>query len=242
MVCLLVCILEANYQFQSSVAELGQPCRTAATWWGESIRHSLKAGKSTAPPDWPHCRDQCVCLCGARPNLVCLITHTRACKQLWQVHAETQLTRDKHTQAQTHTPPIALIGTVCAVFCRISVWASVCESLFFPSFFFFFQAAISARPCHLFSMLWNTALPLAAGVLTWWQKLSIGVKKESTQDRSDSGYGLGCLSRRLSHPVSHFPIFLGASVCVFATCLSKCVFIFISIHNIVKVQSETTDL
>lgn len=145
MVCLLVCILEANYQFQSSVAELGQPCRTAATWWGESIRHSLKAGKSTVPPDWPHCRDQCVCLCGARPNLVCLITHTRACKQLWQVHAETQLTRDKHTQAQTHTPPIALIGTVCAVFCRISVWASVCESLFFPSFFFFF----SRRPSLL---------------------------------------------------------------------------------------------
>lgn len=146
-----------------------------------------------------------------------------------------------NTHKLRHTLPLSLSSGLCVPCSAGSQCEPQCVSLFFSPLFFF-QAAISARPRHLFSMLWNTALPLAAGVFTWWQKLSIGVKKESTQDRSDSGHGLDCLSRRLSHPVSHFPIFPGASVCVFATCLSKCVFIFISIHNIVMVQSETTDL
>lgn len=177
--CLLACVHPLRQL--SSAAKLCQPCRTTATSWGESIRHLLKLEKHSSPTDYLLYKNQYACLCGVQLNLVCLITHTRACKQLWQEHAERHKSTDINTHflTHTHTPSIALIGTVCAVFSRISVWVLVRESLFFFFSLLFFQAAISARPCHLFSMLWNTALPLAAGVFTRWQKLSIGVKKKN---------------------------------------------------------------
>lgn len=85
-------------------------------------------------------------------HLLWLITHCRACKQLWQEHAGRHETTGKNTHPQTHTP---LSG--------ISTWVSVRETLLSPQLLYF-QAAMSARPCHLFCMLGNTELPLAAGL------------------------------------------------------------------------------
>lgn len=132
-----------------------------------------------------------------------------------------------NTHKLRHTLPLSLSSGLCVPCSAGSQCEPQCASLFFfPSFFF--QAAISARPRHLFSMLWNTALPLAAGVFTWWQKLSIGVKKESTQDRSDSGHGLDCLSRRCE--VTQWVIFLFFLVrlCVFLPRVCPNVFLFSS--------------
>lgn len=102
-------------------------------------------------------------------------THQSMQTALTRTRREAQINGHKYTLSDTHTPSIALIGTVCCVLPDLSM--SLSASLFFS--LLFFQAAISARPCHLFSMLWNTVLPLAAGVFTRWQKLSIGVIKKT---------------------------------------------------------------
>lgn len=174
--CLLACVHPLRQL--SSAAKLCQPCRTTATSWGESIRHLLKLEKHSSPTDYLLYKNQYACLCGVQLNLVCLITHTRACKQLWQEHAERHKSTDINTHFLTHTHSFyrSHWDCVCCVLPDLSMSLSAWVSFFFLSLLFF-QAAISARPCHLFSMLWNTALPLAAGVFTRWQKLSIGVKK-----------------------------------------------------------------
>lgn len=149
----------------------------SATPWGKSIRKLLKLGK----------RSPSACMSVRCPAELGLPhhTHTRACKQLWQAHAEkhSSTAAKAHFDTHTHTPSTLSLGSsVLVLHSAGSRRESQCVSFFLPFFFpcyslLFFQAAITARTRHLFTMLRNTTLPLAAGVFTRWRKLSIGIEK-----------------------------------------------------------------
>lgn len=135
--CLLACVHPLRQL--SSAAKLCQPCRTTATSWGESIRHLLKLEKHSSPTDYLLYKNQYACLCGVQLNLVCLITHTRACKQLWQEHAERHKSTDINTHFLTHTHTHSFYRShwdcVCCVLPDLSMSLSAWVSFFFLSSF-----------------------------------------------------------------------------------------------------------
>jgi len=137
----------------------------------------LDVKKVEHTPYYSHIKT-CWSLSGFQLNLVCFITTKRVNS------SNTYMQRPK--SPDTHTDTLLSLSLGLAVSCSAgSQCESWCASFFFPAFFL--QAAISSWPCHLFSMLWNTALPLAAGVLTRWQKLSIEVKKNFFKNLEGGG-------------------------------------------------------
>lgn len=60
--------------------------------------------------------------------------------------------KDTRQQAKTHTRGQHTVSLPRSVFCKISTWVSCVRFPFPPT------------SCHLFSVLWNTELPLAAGL------------------------------------------------------------------------------
>lgn len=116
----------------------------------------------------------CVCgSCGDWPNLVRLITHTGASKQLWQELAETQLTGHKYTNSDARSPYRSCWDSVCCVLPDLSVSLSVWVVVF-P---FLFSGRPSPRSLAICSPCCGTRRsPPAACIQKWWQKLPIGVK------------------------------------------------------------------
>lgn len=171
----------------------------------------LFAGISRRWGDWGHIRNEKKAELLSAPTLA---HHTLQSMQtaLTRTCGKTRGNRQKETHLQTHTPVLSLRSGG-------SQQESQSVRLFSPPpQLLFFQAAMSGWPCHLFSMLWNTELPLASGLPqggknVWWSFTKKMEKQEEKVSRSESGCGSGSHLGPVSCLVTHVLILRSAILC-----------------------------